>query len=191
MSHVIALATVALLGAALPLTLAAQSDSAAQPLHPGQRVRVSSVARLKPVTGVVLASTRDSLLVRAEPAGDTATFAVAQLSRLEVSAGSRTHRLRGAALGFGSGAVLGALVGVATYRKSDCREFCFDFGPGADAAAGAVVLGTVGTVAGLLIGWRSSESWVPVADGSAPSVHVSIGPASGRRAMAMTASLRF
>ncbi len=191
MRHVIALATVALLGAALPFTLAAQTDSVAQPLFPGTRVRVSSVARLKPVTGVVLTSTRDSLLVRAEPAGDTATFAVAQLSRLEVSAGSRTHRLRGAALGFGSGAVLGALVGVATYTKPDCRDFCLDFGPGFDAAAGAVFLGAVGSVAGLLIGSRSSESWVSVAGGSAPAVRVGIGPARGRHTMAVTASLRF
>jgi hypothetical protein len=185
---------VLLLGAVTPATLAAQADTVLAPLVAGSRVRVSTVASLRPIVGRVVASTHDSLVVRAEPSGDTASFAVAQLSRIELTAGTRRHRLRDAGLGFAYGAGIGTVLGLVTYRKPDCSAggFCLDFGPGADAAVGAVVFGTLGTMIGLIIGSHSTETWVPVTKYSSQPIRVGIGPArDGQHIVAMTASAQF
>jgi len=194
MPHVIALVIITLLGAALPPTLTAQADSLAPRLAPGTRVRVSSVARQRPLTGLVLASTRDSLLVRAEGTDDTASFAVARLSRLEVSAGSHTQRKLGAKIGLASGMLLGAIVGFASYRDPHCQGegFCIDFGPGFDAMAGAVTFGAAGTLVGFLVGTRSFERWVTVSGDSALPMQLGVGPArDGHHRVGLSASLRF
>ena len=52
---------------------------------------------------------------------------------------------RGILFGALGGALVGGIAGLASYRKPNCEGaiICFDFGPGASTAAGAV-LGTVG-----------------------------------------------
>jgi outer membrane lipoprotein SlyB len=57
---------------------------------------------------------------------------------------------RGILIGAFGGAVLGGIIGYISYKKPNCEGalFCWDFGPGTDAVAGA----TVGTLAGSMIG---------------------------------------
>ena len=58
---------------------------------------------------------------------------------------------RGFGIGFGSGAVLGGLIGLMSYSPPDCDGgfYCIDFGPGASALAGGVVGAIGGGVVGL------------------------------------------
>ena len=67
---------------------------------------------------------------------------------------------RGAAIGAGTGAVVGALVGVASYEPPHCPPgpwFCVDFGPGIEAAGGAMLGIVVGSLVGGMVGSGSKE----------------------------------
>ena len=116
---------------------------------------------------------------------------MASLSALEVSAGQRTHRFRDSRVGFLAGFGIGAMVGLATYRKSDCAAACIDFGPGFDALAGGVVFGATGAVIGLLTGSVPKDEWVPTS--RAPQrLRVGIQPANdGVHRMVLRAAMGF
>jgi hypothetical protein len=190
MPNALALAAVAVLGLGVPQTLAAQ-DTAAAPLPaPGTRVRVTAPALRRPITGTLLDVSADSLRLRRDIHGDTVSVATASLSALEVSAGRRTHRLRDSGIGFLAGAGIGAVVGLATYRKSDCSASCLDFGPGFDAVAGGIVFGAAGVVIGFLTGTFPKEVWVPASSASPQRLRVGIQPAhDGVHRLALRASM--
>lgn len=66
---------------------------------------------------------------------------------------------RGALIGAGTGAAIGALIGLASYARPHCSSgsFCFDFGPGANAAGGAILGAAVGTIIGAVGGANGKE----------------------------------
>lgn len=158
----------------------------------GTRVRVAAAHRGDAITGVVVRHSSDSLILRSDKDSGTVALPTAQLSRLEVSRGRRTQKVRGAGIGFLSGAVIGALVGLATYEDPSCSGeawVCLDFGPQFDAAVGATLLGGVGALVGTMMGSRERELWRPAPASPGWDARLGIGPARG--GVALTASLVF
>lgn len=175
-----------------PAASSAQSTASA-PSHlvEGTRVRVSTVHRRDPITGVVVSHSADSLVMRSDKDSATMTLPTAQVSRVDISRGRRTQKLKGATIGFLSGAGIGALVGYATYEPSCGSEgwICFDFGPEFEAAAAASLFGLVGAITGTLVGNREREQWRPFSGSLGRDARLGIAPAGG--GIALTASLRF
>jgi hypothetical protein len=106
------------------------------------------------------------------------------VSQLEVRYGGRSNAGRGALIGFGLGALSGAIVGYESYRQ--CTALCvFDPGPGADAVAGALVFGGAGALLGAVIGSvKHGGGWEAVSLGRA---RVALAP----QGTSLTLSLAF
>jgi hypothetical protein len=70
----------------------------------------------------------------------------------EVKLRRKNSAIRGVAIGAITGLVAGSVIAASSYQKPKCNPqtdwFCFDFGPGLDAAAG----GTIGMAAGGALG---------------------------------------
>jgi len=187
------------LGAALAAAPAAPAPAA---IDPGTRVRLAFARDADPITPGRARGTRRA--GRVVEVGDR-TFTVAfdghprpvevekaSVLRLERSLGRRSRgqsALRAAGIGLLGGAVIGALVGLA----SGDDECCFlNFSAGEKAVLYGTALGTIGTVGGALAGASSpSESWEPGAMVFGSSrVGVHLVPA-GRRGAGMAVSLGF
>jgi hypothetical protein len=124
---------------------------------PGTRVRVTHPAEGTRV-GTALAITEDQLFVRWADGSDTVGVPLAEVTRLDVSAGrSRYRALRYAGVGLVAGAALGAMAGAAAYNDRDSF-----FGRGAFTAEGAIMLGGLGGVIGLVSGALRSDPWQEV-----------------------------
>lgn len=134
-----------------------QAATAQLPL-PGTRVRVVDAVTLVPVmTGELVSTAGDTVIVKT--LGQVPTpFVVGPQYQLQVSVG--THRKTGTGIGLGLliGGAAGALIGLATYQE--CDGNCFDFGPGPNAVAGAVLGGLLGMVIGGTSGANTkSDRW--------------------------------
>jgi hypothetical protein len=168
----------------LPGTVAAQYAAA-----PGARVRVVNVSSSAPVlTGRLMRIAGDTVTISSAGAIQTALLLTPE-HRLEVSAGTHGRTLRGIGLGFLTGAAVGAAVGLATYKKSDCTGLCvLDFGPGATALAGAVLVSVPGMLIGGIVGANvTRETWRLVEH---RPIRVGVAPA-GHRGVLLTLSLPF
>jgi hypothetical protein len=152
--------------------LHAQSASAVA--APGSRVRVTAPASVSFV-GTLVAVPDDSVRVLAEN-GANVTLPAAHLT-LERSTGLRSNRKRGAGIGFLSGALLGGLIGSATYSPSPCNgnvneRYCPE-GEGVSRKTAvplaAAVGGAAGAFAGALLGHSPRESWQRVPLSTGPS----------------------
>lgn len=138
-----------------------------QPLV-GQRVWVrspkSSGALDKGVKGTVEGISGDSLQLRLESGSEVVSVELGEQDQLFVFTGRRRAPLRGALIGGGGGALVGLVLGLAA--GEDCSKshgwFCFDRGE--MATAGALGLGAVGLVGGLVIGGLGHhDTWTRVA----------------------------
>lgn len=92
--------------------------------------------------------------------------AFSDISRLETSAGTRSHALMGAALGLAAGVGIGFALGAAANDEPDCSEtpFCelHEAGGTLEAFGGAIVGGVLGAAVGGVIGANvRTELWVP------------------------------
>ena len=152
---------------ALLMTLAASMNfgqvSAAPMLAPGARIRVS-VARPESQrwVGSFVAAVDDTLTLRTEQAGDSATALVAipvhEVTRLELSDGHHRHVLRNAGLGLALGACMGGVIAASVSNGTNS-----EFGVGFNIVAGAGAVGVIGTALGALHGFgHSSERWRPL-----------------------------
>ena len=168
-------------GWAIAFTLAsctiAPHVSAAQTVHsplsvdlaPGARIRVTAPATGR-LVGTLIQATTDS--VRVELAsGSSIAFPAAELTRLELSTGVQRRGWKGAGVGLLVGAGVGGVIGLATYRRTQCDEpvletFLCSFvdrtSRDVTVIADAAMVGTVGAVVGALIGHAGRESWVRV-----------------------------
>lgn len=168
-------AAVAILAVALffPMIAGAQSP----PLAAGMRVRVTSPRDdLKKHVGTVMELRHDSIVVtgRLGPR----TIALENIVALDVSLGRRTQIARSALLGFGGGALFGGILGVAAYEEPD-----FFFSSATQmGAVSALVFGSIGLVAGGLVGalnradhWDPRDFSVRAAIGSSRQGAVSVG----------------
>jgi hypothetical protein len=69
---------------------------------------------------------------------------------------------RGILIGALGGMLVGGIAGYISYKPVDCKDaiFCFDFGPGADAAAGASVGLLGGGIIGGIIGALAKKTFI-------------------------------
>ena len=116
------------------LDLAAQANPA---LVAGARVRVTTgdPTSLSHTVGTLVADIDDSLRLQPEGQGGSVSIARGAITRLEFSEGQRSSAGRGALVGFGVGALSGALIGAASSGCSSDAWLCPDPGPAACARA--------------------------------------------------------
>ena len=129
------------------LLLAPLADALTQqlPLEAGQRVRVTV-----PSLDVSKQETRFERLNGDTLVVSSASYALSDVTRLEVSRGRRSMAGKGTLFGFVGGAAVGAVIG---YSMGDAEGFCvFACTAGQKAAWGAGIGGGAGAVGGLLIG---------------------------------------
>jgi hypothetical protein len=175
----------------LVLCAAPQQTQAQVLLEPGTRVRLAGpgLDTLEAV-GRIISSSQDSLSFRAEVRPVTRSFAVRDLTSIEVSGGSRTHRgrdaLYGLFIGGGAGAILGAAKdpGIGPNLNNSLGFLC-DPRCGfpdtrnsktPDIIAGTFLGGIGGTLAGFIVGsLDKSERWVPLHNAHRFSVHPTAG----------------
>jgi len=136
--------------------------------------------------GTVVSATRDTITFRADIYPVTRTFAVSDITAFEVSGGKQTHRGRDALFGFAIGGGVGALVGVASYKKQDpngCFIFCET--RSGDAIGGGVLGGLAGTVIGAFIvgSLDKTERWIPLRK----TASIFIAPTRGGAQLALSA----
>ena len=139
----------------------------------GRQVRWQTDSSPQWVTGTLVAADDDSVRLRL---GDqSAPLAVARrtIGRLEVRYPGRPHPRQGAAIGFGFGALVGAIVGYGSYHT--CTGSCtFDPGPGLSTLAGALGGGAIGLAVGAAIGTIArGGGWRPVSLGP---THATVTP---------------
>ena len=172
---------------ASPSALAQPAGSAGPTLGAGTRIRVTAAPPITAFIGAVVTQSADTLVFRRDADGSTVAVPVGQVSRLDMSGGTRTHKLRGATIGLLAGVGIGALLGLAT-GPDQCTGECL-FGPQFAAAVVGTAGGVVGALVGTLIGARSTEIWNPVPS-AAGAARIGIAP-TPRGGVALTASLAF
>ena len=154
----------------VPVFSAAQAPGSPEGMvQAGSRVRIlSPVFGDKTQTATVVSSSPESLVFRLNAGSEAQTLKTSTITRMDVSTGTRAHKLKGALIGLATGAVLGGIVGYATWQKPTCKDpsggfgcIALDFGRSGDAAFAAGAAGILGTFAGMLIGARHTDTWAP------------------------------
>lgn len=164
----------------------------AQPvLAPDDVVRVRTFSnearRIQVVKGVVHRIEADSLVLFLRPDDDVPDrLAVKDIVDVKRSVVDGTHAGRGAALGFLGLGTVSAVLSYATYDDSfvcDPMSFCLQPSRGFETAAGFILGGLVGAVAGMFIGARKEKTrWKPVrlpASETRARLHVLTSPQNG------------
>jgi len=129
------------------LSLAAQTPMSAEV---GLRVRLKTDAGSRWLTGTLVGDNGDSLRLQVDDHASPILIARQTVSRFEVSYGRHSHTGTGALIGFGVGALSGAV-----YVAKDA----FDY-PGAAAVLGGALFGGAGALLGAVIGAVShSDDW--------------------------------
>ena len=145
----------------------AEPPSGSVDVSVGSRVRVTSGAAAEPTIGTVAGLEGDALVVRGYVSDTPMRIPIADIQRLEVSAGRMSHAGRGALIGAAVGAMSGVLVTIGDY-SDDVHGG--DPNPAATAAIGAAG----GALVGAAIGWRlKTDRWLP---GELPKAGVSFVP---------------
>jgi hypothetical protein len=162
--------TVCAMALMTPVPGLSQTSPAEAPLvvDAGSRVRIAA-----PVFGgrnqvaTVVSVTGDSLVLRQGASTTYRSVAKSDITGLEVSRGTHTHKGKGALLGLLIGAGAGAVLGYVSYKEPTCQGFeCIGeiWGPSSKSGAagyGAAVGSILGASVGALLGMRSTDSWVP------------------------------
>jgi len=157
-----------IIGALLGIALSFANGTAQRVAHTatGQRVRITSGKYLlHQRVGTLVGSWADSITVRigVVPAESTLVLSRSVIDRLEVSRGLQRNTGRGALIGLGSGAALGAVIGLMTYEKCvpqgllDCL-----YAPESRAQQAmlfGVAFGLIGAGVGALVGSAKQERW--------------------------------
>ncbi len=173
--------------------------SATAQVRPGERVRVSGPPICPPTYTICVGGPRlqsvgtfvtwevDTLVVQSN--GDTLSVPANLVTRLDVSRGRKTNTGKGAGIGFLLGGLVGAVIVYASYEECVGGWACLgDLGPGANVAAGGVIGGLGGLVAGALIGLEiQTDRWQEV---PLDRLRVSLGPQRDGR-FGVGASVRF
>jgi hypothetical protein len=149
---------------AFAIVLTAGSDIAAQEsvrLETGARARLVAPSIPEGEQIVRIEGTaNDTLVFRSERYPVTRSLALREISSVDVSVGQRRRTARGALIGLGTGVLVGAVAGYATFEP--CEGFCM-FEPtsaGGNAAWVGLGGGLLGLVAGTTIGFvMKSEKW--------------------------------
>lgn len=131
------------------------------------------------------ATTNDTVVFRSENYPVVRSLALSEINAVDVSVGHRRQTARGAMIGLGTGIVLGAIAGYASYEP--CEGFCI-LEPetrGQHMAWNGVAGGVVGLIAGTTIGFLTkSEKWQRVHTRTT----VGVSPARGGGQLAVSHS---
>ena len=149
--------------ALMPVLATAQTTpTPTWPIDSGARVRVFSPPTSRGfVTGKLIATTGDTVLVVAGRTARALTIATPTIIRLDVAQGTHTRKAKFGILGGLLGTAIGAAWGSASYSPPHCTN-CFDFGPEFSTTGGAVLGLLVGSVTGVLSGSKPTDNWVEV-----------------------------
>ena len=108
--------------------------------------------------GVLIRTTKDSLTIQKK---------IRNLPPIRLGASEiKSIRIRkrgsmrlGLGIGAGTGAIIGGIIGYASYTPPDCSNslFCFDFGPEFDTIGGGLIGAAAGSLVGLAIGSAGKE----------------------------------
>src|SRR6476661_6528219 len=117
-----------LLAASLMTPVLASAQMAPSPEWPvtaGSAVRVESPVLGSGLhKGTAVTATNDTLLFQPKAVAPAIAIATPNIIKLEIARGQHTNKAHGALLGFLIGAGAGAVLGAATYKKSECSDFC-------------------------------------------------------------------
>lgn len=168
MRFMAALSAVALM-APLPALSQLSAPNPVLAVDAGSRVRVSApIFGSKKQVGTVVSLTADTLVLRQGANTANRSLATSDITSLEISRGTQTHKAKGALWGTLIGAGSGAVLGYALYKEPKCNSQgggCFIIiGPdskGSNAAFSAVAGGILGALVGTLFGARATDTWVP------------------------------
>jgi len=159
------------------LALAQNAPSGGWPIAAGSRVRIlSPVFGGRTQTATVISSSPESLAFRLNDGSAPQTLTNTTITRIDVSTGRRGHKLKGALIGLATGALVGGIIGYATWQRPTCKDpnggfgcIAIDFGRGGDAAFAGGAAGILGSFVGFLIGARETDTWAPVIVPQAPA----------------------
>jgi len=161
---------------AAPVAEADQTSGPLSTLTSGDRVRLQLAGTDGSLRATIESATADELVLRPQGAAEPLRLGLAQLQSLEVARGRSSHWLKGAAIGFMPGALLGGLVGARSTCYPDDNE-CFN---GGLAVVGALTGGIVTASVGALIGLAfRTDRWVRVHERK-PKVALVLAPAKGQ-----------
>ncbi len=180
MRHLIWLGTIALL---LSPTVAWSQEPSS--IVPGSRIRITQLeaGKSRRRSGTVVTAAADTVVLRPDGLGATATVSLARISRLEVSRGRKRHIAVGVGVGFLAGVGTGALVGALACKDHGCLDGSDEMGA-LVVALGAGIGGVVGMLVGGGIGAHRTDMWETV---PSSGWHVSTLPTgAGRFAFALS-----
>lgn len=152
--------------ACLLAALASDASGQSVTLTTGTRIRVTSpVHNLDRHVATVGEMRGDSVVVTDRTGART--IALANVTALDVSRGTRNRVARDGLIGLGVGAATGIALMAAADDDCDDTQFCVvPVSESQFAAAGALVFGTVGFLAGAVIGaFDRTEIWEPQTHG--------------------------
>jgi hypothetical protein len=149
------------LALAAPLAMTAQEAvNSSWPIASGSRVRIlSPVLGGQKTTGTVVSATKESILFQPRSLETPQALGVSAITRIDVSQGTHSRKLKGAGLGFLIGGLGAAAITAATWSKPKDCFMCMDFGRAGDSAFMGGFGGIVGALAGLIVGSHQTESW--------------------------------
>ena len=158
MRHLIWLGTIALL---LSPTVAWSQEPSA--IVPGSRIRITQLeaGKSRRRSGTVVTAAADTVVLRPDGLGVTATVSLARISGLEVSRGRKRHIAVGVGVGFLAGVGTGALVGALACKNHGCLNGSDELGA-LVVALGAGIGGVVGMLVGGGIGAHRTDMWEAV-----------------------------
>jgi len=159
------------LAASTPPRAIAQTarDGASLVVAPGARVRVTTPATGR-IVGTLVSATTDSLHIEVAN-GSSIAYPTVGISQIELSTGVQRRGWKGAGIGLLVGAGVGGVIGLATYRRTECGEpvleqlvcsFVDRTSREVTVIADGAMVGTVGAIVGALVGHAGRESWVRV-----------------------------
>ena len=134
--------------------------------QPKSNVNRAKVYKLKVFTksnrvksGYLRSLNDSTMVISSQPLFDSPLESISYKSIAFIRVRGRQSLWKTSLLGAAGGALLGSMIGLATYEKPDCSNafVCIDFGPGFNMVAGAFFGGVSGALIGLAAGSSSRK----------------------------------
>jgi hypothetical protein len=135
------------------------TEADAQQLHKQKAFKMKITTKDGSFKRGYLLSMQDSTVYLNENPDDAEPFEV-KFDQIKTIRIRRKHSIRrGIGIGMGTGALVGFIIGYASYEKPDCSggSLCFDFGPEYDGFAGMALGGLIGGAIGGIAGAASKK----------------------------------
>jgi hypothetical protein len=122
---------------------------------------LSPVLGDKMQTGTAVSTTKESIMFQAKLLDAPQAVGKAQITKMDVSQGTHSHKLKDAGLGLVIGGAVAAGITAMAWRKKG-QGSGLDFGRVGDSEFAGVFGGALGAFTGLVIGARQTDNWAPV-----------------------------